>query len=79
MNSIVKAAIRTTAFRQFITPLRKSFGRRDFTRTLWHMSKRPENVAGVSSVISIHKPTSFACSCGCELRNMHTKGKPNRL
>lgn len=70
MNAIVKSALRASTFRSLQTPLRATFGKREFTRTLWHMSKA--NFDNKSSN-GIHKP-SFVCSCGCGIQRLHTKG-----
>lgn len=72
MNNLTKATLRFVAN----TSLKNVFGgKRDFTRTLWHMSKNPEfsgNQKG--SVLQVQHPT-LNCSCGCGLKHMHTKGR----
>lgn len=70
MNAIVKSAFRAATFRTLQTPLKSSFGKREFTRTLWHMSKI--NSDGFQNN-NLHKP-SFVCSCGCGIQRIHTKG-----
>ena len=76
MNNLVKAAFRaTTLSRTFTTPLKGAFGKREFTRTLWHMSKSNKSPIGiVSTAVNIHKP-SINCSCGCGIKYIHTKSK----
>lgn len=74
MNNLVKSVFRISSLKSLANPLQKSLGRRDFTRTFWHMSKRPEPFANVSSSIALHKP-SLSCSCGCGQHHMHTKGE----
>lgn len=71
MNGIVKAALRLSTFRTLAAPLKKTVGRREFTRTIWHMSKSLD-----ISNNSIHKP-SINCTCGCggSAHQIHTKGK----
>ncbi|XP_053962441.1 complement component 1 Q subcomponent-binding protein, mitochondrial [Anastrepha ludens] len=58
--------------------LKNVFGKRDFTRTLWHLCKNPDasGAAGVTStVLNVHKP-SLSCSCGCGgAKHMHSKGE----
>jgi len=48
-----------------------SLGKRDFTRSLWHMTKKPVTAGGSDhvTVLNLHKP-SINCTCGC---NVHTK------
>lgn len=74
MNGIVKAALKLGSFRSTLAPLKNTVGKRDFTRNLWHMSKSLDGgskIAGVST--GVHKP-SLACSCGCGIHRIHTKG-----
>ncbi|XP_018788294.1 PREDICTED: complement component 1 Q subcomponent-binding protein, mitochondrial [Bactrocera latifrons] len=55
--------------------LKNVFGKRDFTRTLWHMCKNLEASGTTSSVLNVHKP-SLSCSCGCGgVKHLHTKGE----
>lgn len=70
MNGVLKAALKLSTIRVLTAPLKTTIGKREITRTLWHMSKTnfSEN-----SINSIHKP-SFTCSCGCGIQRMHTKG-----
>ena len=75
MNKLAKASFR---FAQFASnnssnTLKNVLGKRDFTRTLWHMSKNPES-AEKPTVLKVHKP-SMGCSCGCGMKHMHTKGE----
>lgn len=54
--------------------LKNVFGKRDFTRTLWHMCKNPETSGATTNVLNVHKP-SLSCSCGCGgVKHLHTKG-----
>lgn len=74
MNGIVKAALKLGSFRTLAAPLKNTVGKRLFTRNLWHMSKSLDGgskIAGAAS--SVHKP-SLACSCGCGIHRIHTKG-----
>lgn len=71
LNAIVKTALRASTFRTLQTPLKGTLGKREFTRTLWHMSKTNTDT---KSNNSIHKP-SFVCSCGCGIQRIHTKGR----
>ena len=67
MNNLTKATLRFVAN----ASLKNVFGgKRDFTRTLWHMSKTPEYSG---TVLKVHQPT-LNCSCGCGMKHMHTKG-----
>ncbi|XP_061399893.1 complement component 1 Q subcomponent-binding protein, mitochondrial [Musca vetustissima] len=72
MNNLTKAAVRLVS----TTSLRNAFGgKRDFTRTLWHMSKNVDTGSHVSGGILKAKP-SVSCSCGCGgSKHMHTKGE----
>lgn len=55
--------------------LNNVFGKRDFTRTLWHMCKNSEASGVTTNVLNVHKP-SLSCSCGCGgAKHLHTKGK----
>ncbi|XP_067633384.1 complement component 1 Q subcomponent-binding protein, mitochondrial [Eurosta solidaginis] len=55
--------------------LKNVFGKRDFTRTLWHMCKNPESSGVTSQVLNVHKP-SMSCSCGCGgAKHMHSKAE----
>lgn len=74
MNGIVKAALKLGSFRTLAAPLKNTVGKREFTRTLWHMSKGLDGgpkIVGAS--LGLHKP-SLACSCGCGIHRIHTKG-----
>lgn len=67
MNNLTKTALRLVGS----TTLRNAFGgKRDFTRTLWHLSKN-KTMNGL--VAGSYKP-SLSCSCGCGLKHIHTKG-----
>uniref|UniRef100_D3TLR5 Mitochondrial complement component 1Q subcomponent-binding protein n=1 Tax=Glossina morsitans morsitans TaxID=37546 RepID=D3TLR5_GLOMM len=72
MNNFTKAAARILRN----TPVKNVLsGKRDFARTIWHLSKN----SGFSeqqnfSVLQVHKP-SLNCSCGCGLQHMHTKAE----
>lgn len=73
MNGIVKAALKLGSFRT-LAPLKNTVGKRDFTRNLWHMSKSLDGGSKISGVSAgVHKP-SLACSCGCGIHRIHTKG-----
>lgn len=72
MNNLVKSTFRLSALKSLVAPISKSMGRREFTRTLWHMSKGAESQAANS--ILLHKP-SMSCTCGCgSINQVHTKG-----
>ncbi|EDV36997.1 uncharacterized protein Dana_GF13236 [Drosophila ananassae] len=67
MNSLRTATLR---FANLATSATGALGKRDFTRSLWHMTKKP--AAGCNdhvTVLNVHKP-SINCTCGC---NIHTK------
>ncbi|XP_034654255.1 complement component 1 Q subcomponent-binding protein, mitochondrial [Drosophila subobscura] len=70
MNNLRIATLR---FASMATKATGSLGKRDFTRSLWHMTKKP--VTGASNdhvtVLNVHKP-SISCTCGC---NVHTKAE----
>ncbi|KNC21664.1 hypothetical protein FF38_09769 [Lucilia cuprina] len=72
MNNLTKATLRFVGN----TSLKNVFGgKRDFTRTLWHMSKTPEySGQQKASVLQVHNPT-LNCNCGCGMKRMHTKGE----
>ncbi|XP_037945035.1 complement component 1 Q subcomponent-binding protein, mitochondrial-like [Teleopsis dalmanni] len=76
MNNLIRNTFRWATIATNTTPnaLKNVFGKRDFTRTLWHMSKTPEN-SGYNTVLDLHKP-SINCSCGCGgKKHVHTKGE----
>lgn len=67
MNSLRTATLR---FANLTASATGALGKRDFTRSLWHMTKKP--AAGCNdhvTVLNVHKP-SINCTCGC---NIHTK------
>ncbi|KAH8376141.1 hypothetical protein KR200_001837 [Drosophila serrata] len=71
MNSLRTATLR---FASLASSSAGALGKRDFTRSLWQMSKKPVvGSSGCSSdhvtVLNVHKP-SINCTCGC---NVHTK------
>lgn len=73
MNSLNKATLRffNIAASARANSLKNIFGKRDLTRSIWHMSKTPEYVG----VLNVQKP-SLTCGCGCGMKNhIHTKGK----
>lgn len=71
MNKLAKTTLRLMANGS----MKNIFaGKRDFTRTLWHMSKSPEFSGSQSSGLLNGHKHSFNCSCGCGMKNMHTKG-----
>lgn len=74
MNNLLKSTVRLTALKSLLAPVPRSMGpgRRDFTRTLWHMSKGAES----ANTILLHQP-SMSCQCGCgSINQVHTKGTP---
>jgi complement component 1 Q subcomponent-binding protein len=68
MNGIVKTALKLSTFRGITAPLRATLGKREFTRTLWHMSQK------IDGHNMITKP-SQTCSCGCGIQRVHTKSE----
>jgi len=80
MNNLTKAAVRfaNIASSNSANSLKNVFGKRDFTRTLWHMSKTPEfsgNSNVQTTVLNVHKP-SLNCSCGCGgIKHMSSKSE----
>lgn len=76
MNNIAKVTMRLanlTGSQTTRKVFQNSFAKRDFTRSLWHMSKTPE--ATSAGILSVHKP-SMNCSCGCGgMQQMHTKAE----
>ncbi|EDV54952.1 conserved regulator of innate immunity protein 3 [Drosophila erecta] len=68
MNSLRTATMR---FAALASSNAGSLGKRDFTRSLWHMTKKPVTAGGSDhvTVLNLHKP-SINCTCGC---NVHTK------
>nr|CAL26521.1 CG6459 [Drosophila simulans] len=70
MNSLRTATMRFAALASSSTG---SLGKRDFTRSLWHMTKKPVTAGGSDhvTVLNLHKP-SINCTCGC---NVHTKSE----
>ncbi|XP_033153012.1 complement component 1 Q subcomponent-binding protein, mitochondrial [Drosophila mauritiana] len=68
MNSLRTATMR---FAALASSSAGSLGKRDFTRSLWHMTKKPVTAGGSDhvTVLNLHKP-SINCTCGC---NVHTK------
>ncbi|XP_037717403.1 complement component 1 Q subcomponent-binding protein, mitochondrial [Drosophila subpulchrella] len=68
MNSLRTATMR---FASLASSKAGSLGKRDFTRSLWHMTKKPVTAGGSDhvTVLNLHKP-SINCTCGC---NVHTK------
>lgn len=71
MHNIIRAAIRNPALKAITFPKQSAFARREFTRTIWHMSKNPEIIPSISTKLCV-KP-SMGCSCGCG-KQIHTKG-----
>lgn len=71
MNSLKTATMR---FANLASTANGALGKRDFARSLWHMTKKPA-ATGASgdhvTVLNVHKP-SINCTCGC---NVHTKGE----
>ncbi|EDW02105.1 complement component 1 Q subcomponent-binding protein, mitochondrial [Drosophila grimshawi] len=69
MNSLKTATLR---FANLASSATGALGKRDFTRSLWHMTKTPADAVGDHvTVLNVHKP-SINCTCGC---NVHTKGE----
>lgn len=68
MNSLKTATLR---FANLATATAGALGKRDFTRSLWHMTKKPAVGGDHVTVLNVHKP-SINCTCGC---NVHTKGE----
>ncbi|KAH8370716.1 hypothetical protein KR093_004762 [Drosophila rubida] len=72
MNSLKTATLR---FASLTSSAAGALGKRDFTRSLWHMTKKPAAVGTGGgdhvTVLNVHKP-SINCTCGC---NVHTKGE----
>ncbi|XP_017125387.1 complement component 1 Q subcomponent-binding protein, mitochondrial [Drosophila gunungcola] len=70
MNSLRTATMR---FASLASSSAGALGKRDFTRSLWHMTKKPvaagEGGSDHVTVLNLHKP-SINCTCGC---NVHTK------
>ncbi|GAB0097385.1 complement component 1 Q subcomponent-binding protein, mitochondrial [Sergentomyia squamirostris] len=72
MNNLVRSVFRMAPqLKAMVAPMRSTLGKREFTRTLWHMSRKPED-AGKSALL--HNP-SLTCSCGCGAKFVHTKGE----
>ncbi|XP_073845806.1 complement C1q binding protein P32 [Musca autumnalis] len=71
MNNLTKAVVRIVS----TTSLKNAFGgKRDFTRTLWHMSKNLDSPQASAGILKA-KP-SVSCSCGCGgSKHIHTKGE----
>ncbi|ALC41970.1 P32 [Drosophila busckii] len=68
MNSLKTATLRFANLATAATGACK----RDFARSLWHMTKKPAELTGDHvTVLNVHKP-SLNCTCGC---NVHTKGE----
>lgn len=74
MNGLVKAAFRLSTLKGLTTPLKNTIGKREFTRTLWHMCKTPDSI-GISGLKLEPKKASVACDCGCGSKFIHTKGE----
>lgn len=68
MNSLKTATLRLANLASTKTG---ALGKRDFTRSLWHMTKKPAVGGDHVTVLNVHKP-SINCTCGC---NVHTKGE----
>lgn len=68
MNSLRTATLR---FANLVSTSTGALGKREFTRSLWHMTKKPAAVGDHVTVLNVHKP-SINCTCGC---NVHTKGE----
>lgn len=68
MNSLRTATLR---FANLVNTSTGALGKREFTRSLWHMTKKPAAVGDHVTVLNVHKP-SINCTCGC---NVHTKGE----
>ncbi|XP_059612380.1 complement component 1 Q subcomponent-binding protein, mitochondrial [Phlebotomus argentipes] len=73
MNNLVRSVFRIAPLRSIVSPMRSTLGKREFTRTLWHMSRKPEDLIAGKSIIQ-HNP-SLGCSCGCGAKFIHTKGE----
>lgn len=75
MSGLAKTVFRLPSIRTLSNPVKSTIGKREFTRTLWHMCKRPEDsiATGMSSTV-VHSPSMF-CKCGCGSKRMHTKGE----
>ncbi|XP_055690320.1 complement component 1 Q subcomponent-binding protein, mitochondrial [Lutzomyia longipalpis] len=73
MNNLVKSVFRMAPLRTIAAPLRSSLGRREFTRSISLLTRKPEDVNGVKSMICSNP--SFGCSCGCGAKFIHTKGE----
>lgn len=71
MSGLAKTIFRLPSLMGLTNGMRSTMGKREFTRTLWHMCKRPEDRLGV---VGITNP-SMACKCGCGGRHVHTKGE----
>uniref|UniRef100_T1H2T9 Complement component 1 Q subcomponent-binding protein, mitochondrial n=1 Tax=Megaselia scalaris TaxID=36166 RepID=T1H2T9_MEGSC len=61
MSALMNA---TRKFMGISGALKNVINKREFTRTLWIMSKTPET-----------QTHSIGCSCGCGAKHMHTKGE----
>lgn len=75
MNNLRNASLRLLNYNaNAANALKNVFGKRDFTRTIWLMSKNPE-LSEKSTVLQLQKP-SLSCGCGCGgAKHMHTKGE----
>lgn len=74
MNSIVKATMRYASANSG-NSLKNLLAKREFTRSLWLLSKNPESPKVMASVLHVDKP-GMSCSCGCGgVKHMHTKGE----
>lgn len=74
MNSIIKSALKLTVSLRGVTnvirqPVSSGTLKRPFTRTLWYMCNRTDEVTN----LKLHNPSSV-CSCGCGSMRLHTKG-----
>lgn len=77
MNVLAKV-FRLPSVKQFaisVAPNKSIVGKREFTRTLWHMCRSENNGSQPMMPKELLKP-SVSCSCGCAgVKHMHTKGE----
>uniref|UniRef100_A0A1L8E2Y3 Putative complement component 1 n=1 Tax=Nyssomyia neivai TaxID=330878 RepID=A0A1L8E2Y3_9DIPT len=73
MNNLVKSVFRMAPLRTMTAPLRSTLGKREFTRSISLLTRKPDDVTGNKSMICSNP--SIGCACGCGSKFIHTKGE----
>jgi len=75
MNNIIKLSSRLVGVaNNSLHMLKHPFGKRDFARSIWHLSNKSGPSNDTVKILNVSNP-SLGCSCGCGMKHIHTKGE----